>query len=350
MVRAFLERDPAYEGVFFTGVRTTNIFCRPTCPARKPRPENVEFFSTSREALFAGFRPCLRCRPLEGPDQAPEWLAPLLEQVEAEPARRLSSSDLRRMGIVPDRPRRWFKEHHGMTFVAYARARRLGAALERIREGERVVDAAFDHGYESLSGFNDAFQRLLGMPPTRAAGCEIILLSRLATPLGSLLAGATADAICFLEFSDRRMLERQLRTVARRLGAAFAPGRNQLHERLQAELDRYFEHGGHSFETPVTAPGTPFQETVWARLRDIPAGSTTSYGELAGSLGRSTAARAVARAVGDNRIAVVIPCHRVMGGDGSLTGYGGGLWRKRRLLEIEGATVSRGQRSLLGAV
>lgn len=350
MVRAYLDRDASYEGVFFTAVRTTNIFCRPTCPARKPKPENVEFFASSREALFAGFRPCLRCRPLEEMGRAPEWLTPLLEQVEADPARRWRDVDLRRLGIAPDRARRWFQEHHGMTFQAYARARRLGTALESIREGKRVLDAALEHGYDSLSGFNEAFRRTLGMPPTQAAGSEIVLLSRVATPLGSLLAGATSRAIVFLEFSDRRMLEQQLRTVARRLKAGFAPGRSELHDRLQTDLDRYFETGRGLFESPFETPGTPFQEAVWDKLREVAPGTTTTYQALARSLGRPKSARAVARAVGDNRIAIAIPCHRVVGSDGSLTGYGGGLWRKRRLLEVEGAAAGSGQRDLLSTV
>jgi AraC family transcriptional regulator of adaptative response/methylated-DNA-[protein]-cysteine methyltransferase len=347
MTRAFLARDASYEGVFFTGVRTTGIFCHPTCPSKKPRPENVEFFATAREALFAGFRACKRCRPLSPSGATPEWLEGLLEAVDSDPTRRWRDHDLRRLGLQPERVRRWFHKHHDMSFHAYARARRLSAALERIREGGTVIDAAFDHGYESLSGFNEAFRKLLGASPTQAADAPLVRLTRLATPLGAMLAGATDEALCLLEYSDRRMLELQLRRIIKELDCRVVPGSNPVLEKLAGELEAYFAGRLERFETPLRAPGTPFQEAVWERLLRIPHGATTSYGALAAELGRPTASRAVARAVGDNRIAIVIPCHRVVGSDGSLTGYGGGLWRKQRLLELErGSAAGAGVQQL----
>ncbi len=340
MTRAFLARDPSYEGVFYTGVRTTGIFCHPSCPAKKPRPENVEFFATAREALFAGFRACKRCRPLHPSAAAPEWLERLLDAVESAPGRRWRDGDLRGLGLQPERVRRWFQKHHAMSFHAYARARRLGAALERIREGEPVVDAAFDHGYESLSGFNEAFRKVLGVAPTKAAAGPVVHLARIATPLGAMLAGATDEALCLLEYADRRMLELQLRRVIARFGCRVLPGRTPLLDRLSQELDAYFAGRLDRFTTPLRAPGTPFQEAVWERLLAIPYGKTVTYGAVAAELGRPTAYRAVARAVGDNRIAILIPCHRVVGADGTLTGYGGGLWRKQRLLDVERGAAS----------
>lgn len=337
MLAAFDGRDPSYEGVFVTAVRTTGIFCRPTCAAKKPRPEHVEFFPSTREALFAGYRPCKRCRPLEPAGAPPEWLRRLLSEVEADPARRWRDQDLRDLDLEPDRVRRWFKSAHGMTFHAYTRARRLGLALTRIQEGDKVVDAAFDHGFESLSGFNEAFRRLAGVPPTGAATAPRIVLSRLATPLGPMVAAATDEALCLLEFADRRMLPLQLRRMKTRLAGTVVPGENPLLETLARELHEYFEGRRRSFSVPLGAPGTPWQERVWERLLAIGYGETVSYGELARELGRPTAPRAVARAVGDNRVAVLVPCHRVIGSGGALTGYGGGLWRKRRMLEIEGA-------------
>ena len=207
---AFYSRDASYDGVFYTGVRTTGIFCRPSCSARKPKPENIEFFQTARDAMFAGYRACQRCHPLEAPGETPAWLGELVEAVDAEPARRWTDEDLRALGVHPDRVRRWFKTHHGMTFHAYARARRLGTALERIREGDRVVSAALDHGYESLSGFNAAVRGLIGAPPTASGELATVILRRVTTPLGPMLAGAVGAELCFLEFADRRMLERQL--------------------------------------------------------------------------------------------------------------------------------------------
>lgn len=336
MIAAFSERDPSFEGVFVTAVRTTGIFCRPTCPARRPRPENVEFFATPRDALLAGYRPCRRCRPMRNSGEPPRWLEPLLDRVEDDPSRRWTDEDLRGLGLSPSRVRRWFKEHHGMTFHAFSRARRLGSALGRLKEGEAVTRTAFDSGYDSLSAFNDAFRRVLGSTPSDARGRPVVSLARIPTPLGPMLAGATDTALCLLEFVDRRMLETQLVRLRDRLGCLFVPGGTSLLEEVEAELASYFAGTLRAFEVPLETPGTDFQNQVWSALRRIPPGTTVSYGWLADSIGRPQAARAVARAVGDNRIAVIIPCHRVVGSDGSLTGYGGGLWRKRRLLELEG--------------
>jgi AraC family transcriptional regulator of adaptative response/methylated-DNA-[protein]-cysteine methyltransferase len=150
-----------------------------------------------------------------------------------------------------------------------------------------------------------------------------------------MLVGATDDALCLLEFIDRRMLETQLKRLRDRLGAVLIPGSNRVTRAVEKDLAAYFARGLSEFSLPLETPGTEFQQTVWEALREIPYGTTASYGDVARSIGRPTAVRAVARANGDNRIAIVIPCHRVIGSDGTLTGYGGGLWRKRRLLELE---------------
>jgi AraC family transcriptional regulator of adaptative response/methylated-DNA-[protein]-cysteine methyltransferase len=335
MLNAFLGRDATYDGVFVTAVATTGIFCRPSCSARKPRPENVEFYSSSRDALLAGYRPCLRCRPLEAAGAAPQWIQELLAAVENEPTRRWKDQDLRDRGLHPDRVRRWFQQHHGMSFHAYQRARRLGLALGRIRHGSDVTSSAFDSGFDSLSGFNEAFRRLFGTSPGDARAASTVTLTRVLTPLGPMIVGASDDALCLLEFADRRMLGTQLRRISARLNCSFVPGTNSIVEQAAAELEAYFRGDLRRFEAPITDPGTDFQRQVWQQLLEIPYGSTVSYGDLARTLGRASAVRAVAGAVGDNRLAIVIPCHRVVGSDGRLTGYGGGLWRKQKLLEHE---------------
>ncbi len=341
MLEAFLSRDASYDGVFFTGVATTGVFCRPTCAARKPNPENVEFYASARDALLAGYRPCKRCRPLEPGGNAPPWLRRVLAEVEADPARRWRDADLRRLGQNPDRVRRWFRSQHGMTFQAYHRARRLGLALGRIRHGSPVISTAFDHGYESLSGFNGAFKQLLGSAPREARGSSAVRLNRIPTPLGPMVAGATEEALVLLEFADRRMLETQLRRLRDRTAAVFVPGTNSVIREVTEQLERYFCGELRAFSVPVSVPGSEFQCRVWDRLRAIPYGTTVSYGALARELGCPGAVRAVARATGDNRVAILIPCHRVVGSDGRLTGYGGGLWRKRRLLELEEASPQK---------
>lgn len=335
MMTAFMGRDPGYDGIFVTGVTTTGIFCRPSCTAKKPLPENVEFFPHPRDAVLAGYRPCRRCRPMEAPGEAPEWVRGLLEEIDRDPGRRFTDADLRHRGLHPDRVRRWFQEHHGMTFHGYHRARRLGLALGRIRHGEDVTSSAFDHGFDSLSGFNEAFRKLFGDPPGRGRKAFAVTVNRLTTPLGPMVVAATDESVCLLEFADRRMLETQLRRLSACIGGTLVPGTCGPIEQLSQELAQYFHGDRRDFEVSLSAPGTEFQERVWDRLREIPYGETVSYGEVARGIGRPSAVRAVAGAVGDNRLAVLIPCHRVVGSDGRLTGYGGGLWRKRALLDHE---------------
>jgi AraC family transcriptional regulator, regulatory protein of adaptative response / methylated-DNA-[protein]-cysteine methyltransferase len=335
MYDAMARRDASYDGIFITAVRTTGIFCRPGCPARTPARHNVEFFRTAGEALYAGYRPCLRCRPLEPAGAAPGWLRPLLEELDRAQTGRLRDRDLRARGLEPERVRRWFRQHHGMTFHAFLRARRVGRALATLRNGESVTHAAYDNGYESLSAFYDAFRNLLDTTPARARDARPLHFTRIDTPLGPMLAAARDDALSLLEFVDRRMLETQLARLGRRLGGTPVPAPNAVLEQTQAELDAYFDGSLRAFAVPLAAAGTDFQQDVWRVLRGIPYGTTRSYGEQAAVLGRPTATRAVARANGDNPIAIIVPCHRVVGADGKLTGYGGGLWRKQWLLDHE---------------
>ncbi len=335
MLKAFLAADHDYDGVFVTAVRTTGIFCRPSCPARKPRPDRVDFYASPRDAVLAGYRPCKRCAPMERPGETPEWLRPLLAQVEADPSRRWTDADLRELDLTPERVRRWFQRHHGMTFHAYSRGRRLAVALGRMRGGEQVLESAYEQGYESPSAFAEAFRRVFGMSPGRAGAVAEVHVDRLLTPLGPMIAAAGNDGLCMLEFGDRRMLERQLQRIGRRLGATPVPGRNRVIDRMSEELEGYFGGSLDRFGVPLEPAGTGFQLEVWRRLLEVPYGATISYGELARRVGRPSAVRAVAGAVGDNPIAIVVPCHRIVGADGSLTGYGGGLWRKKKLLEHE---------------
>lgn len=332
---ALVARDAAYDGVFFAAVRTTRIFCRPTCAAKKPRRRNVEYFATARDALHAGYRPCRRCRPMDMHRRPPAWVTELMERVDRAPGGRLRDEDLRVLAIEPARARRYFKEHYGMTFHAYHRARRLGLALAEVRRGQDLNAVGLRHGFDSASGFRDAFARLFGKPPGNGRAINCLRAGWLDTPLGAMLAVAGEDGVCLLEFVDRRSFEAQVATLRRRLGAAIVPGDNEWLERLSDELARYFLGTLREFTVPLMRSGTPFQRKVCERLTRIPYGATLSYARLAEDIGRPGAQRAVGRANGDNRIAIVIPCHRVVRSDGSLCGYGGGLWRKQWLLDLE---------------
>ena len=335
MERAFAAKDASYDGVFYVAVKTTGIFCRPSCSSR-PNRENVEFFSSVKECLFAGYRPCKRCHPLEANGKPPEWAQELISRVEASPDARLKATELRDFGVTPERARRWFQQHYGMSFAAWCRGNRLAGAFMRIRQGASLDDAVFDSGFQSHSGFREAFSRFFGDAPGRSReNGHRVVITMLETPLGPMLAGATDKGVNFLEYTDRRMLEHNLKSMRRRFDCGVVPGQHSFLEQLRVELTEYFDGKRRDFELPLASRGTPFQDRVWEQLCRIPYGQTISYDELARRVGQPTAQRAVARANGMNYVAILIPCHRVIGKDGTLTGYGGGLWRKRLLLELE---------------
>ena len=347
MYRAVVERDPAFEGIFYVCVRTTSIFCRPTCRVRTPKRENVEFYGSVSEALHAGFRPCMRCKPLERVGNAPPVVARLLAAVEAEPTGRLRDADLADHGIDPSTARRAFKRYCGMTFQAYHRARRMGLALAGVRQGKSMLDLQLDHGFESGSGFRTAFNRLLGTAPSRAQHVDCVYARWIETPLGPMLALADDRGLALLEFVDRRGLERQLETLQQKLGRTILPGDHRYLEQIDAELSAYFAGRSLRFETPIAMGGSPFQRAVWRALLKIPPGTTRSYADIAAVIGSRSAVRAVGRANGDNPLCLIVPCHRVIGADGTLTGYGGGLWRKQWLLDHERRHAgARGQLAL----
>jgi AraC family transcriptional regulator, regulatory protein of adaptative response / methylated-DNA-[protein]-cysteine methyltransferase len=333
MERAFLASDSTYNGLFFTAVRTTGIFCLPACPARKPLPKNIEFFATIKDAVFAGYRPCKRCRPTES--SAPDWVRSLLETVDQNGGARIRESSLRDMGLEAARVRRYFLREFGMTFQAYCRARRLGQAFVSIRDGASIDDTVFDSGFDSHSGFRTAFARLFGKPPGKIESSDCVRLTWIETPLGPMVAGATSEGICLLEFSDRRMLEAQFDRIRRRFAIPMVPGESDLLQQLRTELSEYFAGTRRDFTLPLVYPGTEFEQRVWTQLLAIPYSETRSYQDLAHTLGQPGASRAVGRANGMNRIAILIPCHRVVNHNGELGGYGGGLWRKRILLDLE---------------
>ncbi len=334
MERAWLRRDASYDGLFFLAVRTTGIYCRPHCPARQPDPRNVRYFGSTAEAEAEGFRACKRCHPLEQ-DGRPTWARSLMEEVERAPDRAWSEAAIRALGVDPSTARRWFQRRFGLSFTAWARARRLDSARGALGAGGRVDDAVFDSGYDSHSGFREAFTRVFGAPPGRARGKDCIVFTWVESPLGPLVTAATTEGICLLEFGDPARLHPQIEQLKRVLRLPAVPGRNAHLRLLERELHQYFEGTLREFTVPLVLRGTPFQERVWRALLAIPYGTTRSYAEIAERIGSSGAQRAVGTANGRNRIAIVIPCHRVINAGGALGGYGGGLRRKEFLLELE---------------
>lgn len=343
---ALLARDPSYEGLAYVCVATTGIFCRLTCPARKPRPENCEFRESAAACIEAGYRPCRRCKPLDGPGAGDPTVTALAEALAADPGRRWSEAALAREGYDPSTVRRAFKRAFGVTFLDLARQRRLIAGLETLGEGGRVIDAQHDAGFESASAFRAAFARLLGAAPGDLSRDPLLMADWIDTPLGPMIAVSDNRALHLLEFVGRKALPRELARLRTHARGALGFGRPAPTRQVAEELAAFFAGGRAVFETPLALHGTPFARQVWRALRKIPAGETRSYSQLAAAIGRPEAVRAVARANGANQIAILVPCHRVIGADGALTGYGGGLWRKERLLALErGFSAGRSARS-----
>ena len=336
MEQAWSARDAAFDGRFVFGCKTTGIYCRPSCPSQ-PKRENIEFFHAIKEALLAGYRPCKRCQPELASGEPPAWVADLMQRVQDAPERRWQAEDLREVGVAPERARRWFLKHRGMTFGAWARAIRLGHAFTRIRNGDELDEVLLGHGYDSHSGFREAFGKLVGAPPGRAKkGTHNVLFAQmLSTPLGPMVAVAGDAGVALLEFTDVRGLERQFSSMRKKLGMPVVPGQHPMLDRLQNEVARYYRGELQTFSVPLQLAGSDFQKLVWNTLAKLPYGETISYQELAIRVGNKDATRAVARANGLNRLYLLVPCHRVIGKDGNLGGYGGGLWRKQQLLDIE---------------
>lgn len=332
---ALLHRDAAYDGFAYVCVSSTRIFCRFTCPARKPKRENCIFRETVAECLEAGFRPCKRCRPMLKAKGNEPTVTRLLEALDREPQRRWRESDIEAMGLDRSTVRRAFKRQFGMSFLEIARQRRVGLAAESLITGSEVIEAQLDAGFESGSGFRAAIIQLFGEAPQSLRGKALFKADWIETPIGPMMAIACEHALHLLEFIDRPALPAEIRRLQKNNGCGIVIGRTPVIDQIKHELVRYFAGHDDGFETPIAGHGTPFERMAWEALRRIPVGTVRSYSEQAKAMGRTSAVRAVARANGANQIAIVIPCHRVLGMNGLLTGYGGGLWRKRWLLEHE---------------
>jgi AraC family transcriptional regulator of adaptative response/methylated-DNA-[protein]-cysteine methyltransferase len=334
LYQALLSRDPSFDGIAFVGVRSTGVFCRLTCPARKPKLENCTFYQSPTACLDAGFRPCKRCHPMHAMCPDDPSVQDLLTRLDTNPTHRWSQSQISALGYDPSTIRRAFKRTFGTTFLELARARRLQAGFTTLTNGGQVIDAQLDAGFESASAFRTAFSKMTGVNPSEFSQNALLKADWFQTALGPVIAVADKTHLHLLEFTDRKALPTELKRLQQSTGG-IGFGTTAPLEQAKAELHAYFAGSHTPFETPLAMHGTPFTKSVWNTLRDIPVGQIETYATLAKLLGRPDATRAVARANGANQIAIFIPCHRIIGADGNLTGYGGGLWRKRKLIELE---------------
>ena len=337
---AVIARDASFAGQFYIGVKTTGIYCRPGCPARLPKRANVRFFDTRKQAEAAGFRPCKRCRPGQPP--LAEIHAGKIAQAcrlieQADEAPRLEALAAA-VGLSPYHFHRIFKARLGMTPKSYAVAGRNRRMRESLGRSGSVTEAIYDAGFNSNGCFYANSSEVLGMTPTdfrSGASGHDIRYAIGQSSLGLVLVAATAIGVCAILFGDsaealRRDLEKQF-PRARLLAGDTA------FQSLTARVIAFVDDPARGLDLPLDIRGTAFQHRVWDALRRIPVGSTASYAEIAANIGAPRAARAVARACATNRIAVAIPCHRVIHADGSISGYAGGVHRKRALLAKEKA-------------
>jgi AraC family transcriptional regulator, regulatory protein of adaptative response / methylated-DNA-[protein]-cysteine methyltransferase len=333
---AFMRRDRTWDGRVIGAVKTTGIYCKPSCPARRPKREHVVFYGSAEEAREAGFRPCLRCKPDEvGRDrEAVAAAVKLIERAEETP----SLAELAEaVGYAPHHFQRLFKRDLGVSPAEYSRGLRNRRTEHALKINERVTDAVYDAGYQSPSGFYSDAKERLGMTPSawRDGGRgETIRWTTFDSPLGQMLIAATSKGICRLTFNDSEASLKRL-----------FPNATIVED--EGGLKRLVEGALEAIERPLAMPdlpldvaGTAFQEAVWRELRKIPAGETRSYADIAAAIGAPKAVRAVGSANGDNHVCVLIPCHRVIRSDGSLGGYGGGIDRKKKLLAAEGHPVA----------
>src|SRR5438034_7713880 len=277
MYRALMKRDTSFEGIFYIGVRTTGIFCRPTCSAKKPARENVDFFATSSDALENGYRPCLRCHPLDPNAHPPKLIERLRAEVGRAPGGRLTDKELAALSIDPSTARRQFKRHYGMTFQAYHRARRMGLALSQVRQRGRVDEARNGSGFESESGFREAFTKIFGESPSNVKTRAPLFAERIDTPLGAMIAVADDQGLRLLEFVDRRATEHELSILRKRLQTNVVPGEHHYLAATRQQLAEYFSGNKLEFDIPLAPVGSPFQLRTWKILRSIPPAETRSY-------------------------------------------------------------------------
>jgi AraC family transcriptional regulator of adaptative response/methylated-DNA-[protein]-cysteine methyltransferase len=328
---AFERRDRSWDGRVIGAVKTTGIYCKPSCPARRPKREHVEFFATAEEARAAGYRSCMRCKPDEvGRDREAVAKAVKLIETAEEPLTLDELAD--GVGYAPHHFQRIFKRDLGVSPAEYARALRNRRTEAALKANGRVTDAVYDAGYSGPSSFYSDAKERLGMTPSawRNGGRgETIRWTHFDSPLGRMLIAATSKGICRLTFDDSvNSLQRLFPQ------ATIVEDAGGLKELVEGALEA-IESPRAVHQLPIDVAGTAFQEAVWRELRKIPVGETRSYAEIAAAIGQPTAVRAVGTANGDNHVAVLIPCHRVIRSDGTLGGYAGGLDRKRKLLSNE---------------
>ena len=330
---AVKNRDTNFIGSFFFGVKTTGIFCIPSCRARTPKPENLVYYTQVNELVAEGFRPCKLCKPTLNAYEMPPDIKQAIKMIHESPFEKIKDTHLVEHGIRPEKLRRWFKKNYGITFHAYQRMHRISNAYQNIKNGKKITDSAFNSGYESLSGFNHTFKTLLGKEPNKSNELCVIHIRRITTPLGPMLICASEKGICLLEFTDQKTLETELINLESKRQATILLGENQIIQQAEKELNEYFQGKRTVFNTPIDQSDTDFQINYWHHIQQIPFGETRCSSSLAKEL--QTNERYIQETNKMNKVAIILPCHRVICNPNKLHDNRKGLERKNVLIKLE---------------
>ncbi len=327
--RAVKERDTSFTGSFFFGVKSTGIFCVPGCRARTPKAENIVYYTRVHELLDEGFRPCKLCKPTESAFELPDDIHQALHLVQESPYQKVKDTDLIRHGLRPEKLRRWFNKHYGMTFQAYQRQLRINSAYQELKEGKRVSATAFDSGYESLSGFAYTFKSVTGKEPQQSKNLSIVRLQRMQTPLGGIFIGATDKGICLLQFADDEKFEDCVQRLQEQYHARILFGQHPHITHAQRELAAYFEGRKDSFSTPldlhVEEEALPFYQTI----QELVFGQSYSLEDISNDL--SIPLASAKEFLEANPVLILLPTHRILSASEETS------YRLQSLRDIEGS-------------
>lgn len=323
MQEAYFRKDASFDGQFFIARLFSGEFCAPSCGISVRKKEQVLFFASACEALEKGYRPCKVCQPICSGRQAPAYIKEVVGALDKDPFYQFPKELREGPASVPlEMARQWFTKNHAMGLEGYRKFLQINYAFEP------KAESSFDLETGDLGQFCEQV-------PQAENTTGSLFLKRILTPLGLMVIGALAQGVCIVEFAQCKNLGRELQELAVKSNAQLKEGAHAMIEKTEHQLLAYFAGKLKIFDIPLVVFGTDFQKATWKQLQTVPYGATTTYKEEAAAMGRPKAIRAVASANGNNRLAIVIPCHRVVGSNGGLTGYAGGVWRKNYLLELE---------------
>ncbi len=337
--QALIERKPNYVGVFYVAVKTTSVFCISTCRARKPKIENVAFYTQLNEVIEKGFRPCKICKPTENASLMPEDVTRAMTMFQSDSTKKVSDKLLAENGLSAVKIRRWFKQHYGITFQAYQRMYRINKGFKTIKEGEKTTYAAYSSGYDSLSGFGHTFKKYIGKSPANSAGTTLILVKRITTPLGPMLLAATQHGLCLSVFMEGKSLSAAIDDIVLPLNASLIMGENHHLVQGAGELEEYFAGKRLKFDVVLDENYIIVPSLLRQELMKVPFGQTITSDTLKKNVVKQKKLPSSTDFFKQNHMAIIVPSHRIVDGSEGLGGATGDEERKKWLVNHEKKTL-----------